>query len=158
MGRRFFKHLERWEKRLQVFVVVLFSLLVILQMFMTKDPLRLYLSFAEQMEGIPLANQDLAVTNLGQKEVGEVKIKIDSYFILSQVIVYVNGKETASFQEREILLPVKVGDEIMIDGTAYPYPITFKVSAVSRGVCWPPVNYRVTTDTSRVSLGKVRIK
>lgn len=158
MGRRFFEHLERWEKRLQVFVVLLFSLLIILQMFMTKDPFRFYLSFAEQMEGIPLSNQDLAVTNPGQKEVGEVKIEICSYFILPRVVVYVNGREAASFQEREVLLPVQAGDEIVVDGTAYQYPITFQVSTVSKGVSWPPVNYQVTTDASRVSLGKVGIK
>ena len=57
MGRRFFERLERWEKKLQVFVVVLFSLLIVLQLLMTKEPIRFYLSFAEQMEGIPLSDQ-----------------------------------------------------------------------------------------------------
>ncbi|HHY31170.1 MAG TPA: hypothetical protein GX520_10940 [Syntrophaceticus sp.] len=158
MGRHFFERLERWEKGLQVIVVLLFSLLVFFQMFMGKEPIRFYLSFAEQMEGVPLSSQDLAVTSLRQKEVGEVKLKIDSYFILPGAAVYINGKKAAGFQEREVLLPVKAGDEIVLDGTAYPYPITFQVSAVSQGVCWPPVNYRVTTDTSRASLGKVRIE
>jgi hypothetical protein len=158
MGRHFFERLERWEKGLQVIVVLLFSLLVFFQMFMGKEPIRFYLSFAEQMEGVPLSSQDLAVTSLRQKEVGEVKLKIDSYFILPGAAVYINGKKAAGFQEREVLFPVKAGDEIVLDGSAYPYPITFQVSAVSQGVCWPPVNYRVRTDTSRVSLGKVRIE
>jgi hypothetical protein len=62
MGRHFFERLERWEKGLQVIVVLLFSLLVFFQMFMGKEPIRFYLSFAEQMEGVPLSSQDLAVT------------------------------------------------------------------------------------------------
>lgn len=157
MGKHFFQHLERWEKRLQVFIIILFSLLVILQTLMMKDPIRFYLSFAEQMEGIPLSNQ-MTLTSLSQKEVGKVKIKIQGYYNLSRAVVYINGKRAAIFQEQEVLLPVRVGDEIIIDGTAYSYPITFQVSEVSQGVCWPPVNYQVTTDTSRVSLGKVRIK
>jgi hypothetical protein len=122
MGRHFFERLERWEKGLQVIVVLLFSLLVFFQMFMGKEPIRFYLSFAEQMEGVPLSSQDLAVTSLRQKEVGEVKLKIDSYFILPGAAVYINGKKAAGFQEREVLLPVKAGDEIVLDGTAYPYP------------------------------------
>lgn len=158
MGRRFFERLERWEKKLQVFVVVLFSLLIVLQLLMTKEPIRFYLSFAEQMEGIPLSDQNLAVTNPGRQDVGTVKVKICSHFVLPQVVVYVNGQEAANFQEREVSLSVRPGDEIIIDGTAYPYPILFQVSETSKKVCWPQVNYQVTTDTSRVSLGKVRFE
>jgi hypothetical protein len=158
MGRRFFERLERWEKKLQVFVVVLFSLLIVLQLLMTKEPIRFYLSFAEQMEGIPLSDQSLKVANSSWQDVGSVKVKICSHFVLPQVVVYVNGQEAANFQEREVSLSVRAGDEIIIDGTAYPYPILFQVSETSKNVCWPQVNYQVTTDTSRVSLGKVRFE
>jgi hypothetical protein len=75
MGRRFFERLERWEKKLQVFVVVLFSLLIVLQLLMTKEPIRFYLSFAEQMEGIPLSDQSLKVANSSWQDVGSVKVK-----------------------------------------------------------------------------------
>lgn len=158
MGRQFFKRLERWEQRLQIIVILLFSLLVVLQMFMAKDPLRFYLSFAEQMEGVPLYNQDMGVAKPGQEQNGEIKIKMHGYFVLPRVVILINGSEVASFQEREISLAVQAGDEITIDGTAYPYPITFQVSAVSQGVSWPPINYQVSTDNSRVSLGKVKMK
>ncbi len=158
MGRNFFERLEHWEKGLQIILALLFSLLVTLQMFMTNDPIRFYLSFAEQMEGVPWSEQSFAVTQPGQKAVGEVKIKLCSYFILPRVIVYVNGKETASFEEREILLSVRAGDEIIVDGTAYSYPLKYQVSSVSPGVCWPEINYQVTTNASRASLGKVQIE
>jgi hypothetical protein len=102
MGRRFFERLERWEKKLQVFVVVLFSLLIVLQLLMTKEPIRFYLSFAEQMEGIPLSDQSLKVANSSWQDVGSVKVKICSHFVLPQVVVYVNGQEAANFQEREV--------------------------------------------------------
>ncbi len=158
MGREFFKRLERWEKRLQVFVVILFSLLVILQPFMSRDPLRFYMSFAEKMEGVPLSGHFSAVNNQDRGRVGYVKIEMQNYFILPRAVVSVNGEDAAAFEERDVLLTVEAGDEIVIDGTAYPYPITFQVSSVSEGVCWPPVNYQVSTDSSRVSLGKVKFE
>ncbi|HBI27929.1 MAG TPA: hypothetical protein DDY25_09395, partial [Peptococcaceae bacterium] len=112
MGRRFIERLERWEKRLQVFVVLLFSLLIVVQLLMTKDPIRFYLSFAEQMEGIPVSEHNLAVTDPGRQEVGSVKVKICGHFVLPQAAIYVNGQKVADFQEREVLLSVRAGDEI----------------------------------------------
>ena len=158
MERRFIERLERWEKRLQVFVVLLFSLLIVVQLLMTKDPIRFYLSFAEQMEGIPVSEHNLAVTDPGRQEVGSVKVKICGHFVLPQAAIYVNGQKVADFQEREVLLSVRAGDEIIIDGTAYLCPIVFQVSETSNKVCWPQVNHQVTTDASRVSLGQVRFE
>lgn len=159
MGRRFFEHLERWEKRLQVFVVLLFSLLIVVQLLMTKDPIRFYLSYAEQMERIPVSGHNLVVTDHpGRQGPGSVKVEICGYFALPQAAIYVNGEQAANFQEREVLLSVRPGDEIVIDGTVYSYPIVFQVSETSEQVCWPQVNHQVTTDASRVSLGQVRFE
>jgi hypothetical protein len=158
MRRSIFDRMERWEKGLQIFLVILFSLMVILQVVMTKEPFRFYLSFAERMEGIPWPQGSSMVTQPAGEAVGEIKIELCNYFILPQAAVYVNGKKTAGFEEREVLLTVRPGDEIILDGTAYPYPLTFQVCAVSSGVSWPPINYQVTTDKSRVSLGKVKME
>ena len=56
-----------------------------------------------------------------------------------------------------MLLTVRPGDEIIVDGTSYPYPLTFQVSAVSENLSWPPLHMQVTTDGSQVSLGKLKI-
>lgn len=158
MGNNFFDRLEQWEKWLQVVLAVSFAFLVILQVFMTQDPLRFYLSFAERMEGVPWPGGEPAVTLPVQKRVGKVKIKLCSYFSFPGVVVLVNGREVAGFQDKEVTLHVRSGDEIMVDGSAYACRLIFQVTAVSRDVCWPPADYLVTTDASRVSLGKVRIE
>lgn len=103
-----FERLERWEKSCK-FCCGSFSLLIVLQLLMTKEPIRFYLSFAEQMEGIPLSDQSLKVANSSWQDVGSVKVKICSHFVLPQVVVYVNGQEAANFQEREVSLSVRAG-------------------------------------------------
>ncbi|MFY9141214.1 MAG: hypothetical protein WBJ83_01195 [Thermacetogeniaceae bacterium] len=155
--RRFFQRLEHWEKRLQLLLVILFSLLVILQVVMAREPFRFYLSFAERMEGIPWPQGSSMVTKFAGQAVGEVKIELCNYIIHTKAAVYINDKKAASFEDREVLLTVRPGDEIIVDGTAYPYPLTFQVSAVSENVSWPPLNQQVTTKGSQVSLGKVKI-
>lgn len=158
MGRKFFDRLEQWEKGLQVILALSFAFLVILQVLMTQEPFRFYLSFAERMEGISWPEGEPATGLLPPETVGEVKIKLCSYFLLPKAAVFVDGKEVARFQEQEILLQVRSGDELLIDGSAYDCPLTFQVTAVSPEVCWPPANYRVTTNASRVSLGTVRME
>jgi len=47
----FFQRLERWEKRLQLLLIVLFSLMVIFQVVMTREPFRFYLSLLRGWKG-----------------------------------------------------------------------------------------------------------
>jgi len=154
--RRIFQALERWEKRLQLLLIILFSLMVVFQVVMMREPFRFYLSFAERMEGIPWPQGSSMVTQSAGQAVGEVRIELCNYIIHTKAAVYINDKKAASFEDREVLLTVRPGDEIIVDGTAYPYPLTFQVSAVSENVSWPPKRQQVTTDGSRVSLGKVK--
>jgi len=69
----FFQRLERWEKRLQLLLIVLFSLMVIFQVVMTREPFRFYLSFAERMEGVPWPQDSSMVTKFAGQAVGRGK-------------------------------------------------------------------------------------
>lgn len=158
MGIKFFGRLEQWEKGLQVILALFFAFLIIFQILMAREPFRFYLSFAERMEGIPWSEGEPAASFLSSEAVGEIKIKLCSYFLLPKAAVFINGREAARFQEQEVILRVRSGDELLIDGSAYDCPLIFQVTAVSSGVCWPPANYRVTTNASQVSLGKVQIE
>lgn len=158
MGKSIFDRLEQWEQKLKVILALFFSFLIVLQILLTQEPVRFYLSFAERLEGVPWPGGEAAVVFPLPSATGEVKIRLCSYFSFPQAVVLVNGREVADFRDGEVAVKVHSGDEIMIDGSAYDCQLAFQVTAVSRGVVWPPVDYRVTTDASQVSLGKVWIE
>lgn len=158
MGKSIFDRLEYWEQKLKVILALFFSFLIVLQILLTQEPVRFYLSFAERLEGVPWPGRESAAAFSLPTATGEVKIRVCSYFSLPRAVVLVNGREVADFQDGEVSLKVCSGDEIVIDGSTYDCQLVFQITAVSMGVLWPPVDYRVTTDASQVSLGRVWIE
>ncbi len=158
MPGSFFHKLEKWERRLQAFLIICFVGLVILQLMFTKEPFRFYLSFAERLEGVPWSEENLPAAVQAEERLGRIEIALTGYFSLPRAVVLVNGREAAKFTEREVWIKVKEGDEIQIDGSAYACPLNFQVVKCSPEVIWPLVNYHVTTNGSRVSMGKVELK
>ncbi len=158
MDARFFRSLERWGKKLQVVVIILLSTLVSLQIVMAEDSDRFYLTFAEQLEGVPDRSQYSVVQGLERNVVGEIKIEADTPFPLPEVAVCINGKQVANFQKEQVEISVRTGDDLAIDGTAYPYTILFRVKAVSEGICWPRAGCQIETCGDWSGMGKVRIE
>lgn len=154
----FFSKLEKWEKGVQVILVICLVSLITLQLSFTQEPFRFYLSFAERLEGIPWEEEDFFAIVQGRKCLGSVKIVLCGYFILPRAVVLINGQPVARFTNHAVLIDVKNGDEIRIDGSAYSCPLTFRVEKVSPGVAWPMINYQVKTEGSVASLGKVEMK
>lgn len=68
----------------------------------------------------------------------------------------VNGRELAAFRERELVAPVKDGDLIEIDGTAYAGAVTFRIVGASANISSPRVGDQVTTRGSIEQFARVR--
>lgn len=84
--------------------------------------------FYEQMEGNPLSAEvflfvpckmELSLTNMGQ---------------CLDMKVMVNGEERDSFREKSLLLDLKDGDVVQLDGTNVPVLAQVQISAVSRNI------------------------
>lgn len=68
----------------------------------------------------------------------------------------VNGREVGSFRERELVAPVKAGDLVEVDGTAYAGAVTFRIVGASADVREPRVGDQVTTRGSIEQFARVR--
>lgn len=62
--------------------------------------------------------------------------------------VLVNGAEVATFRSKQVVVAVKAGDLVELDGTAYSGAVTFRIVTVSAGIKAPRVGDEVTTRAS----------
>ncbi len=89
---------------------------------------------------------------------GKIEIVLLEHVAFPEVFVLINGRPVANFNKQRVLIGIQEGDEILIDGSRHEGPLTFRVKELSSGVLWPPSDYLVTTCSSSVSLGKVKMK
>lgn len=157
MGRDFFDDVSGWEKGLHITLVLSFSLLLILQVISTVEPFRFYLNSTERFEGVawPPGNHSRAS---GSSRHSKIEVELLEHAASPRVFVLINGRPAAIFNKQRVLIGVQEGDEILIDGSKLGGPLTFRVKGLSSQVLWPPSDYLITTNSSRVSLGKVKMK
>lgn len=153
MRRSCFNALEKIEKGLRVVVIITFACFIALHTFLDQEPYHFYWSLADYLDGESLP----AVPSLAADREGILILALDERSRLATPLVRINGNNIASFSSQTIMLRVRNGDLITIDGTDCDDTLTYRVIAVSPGVNWPQSNYCVHTRASSVLLGKVLI-
>jgi hypothetical protein len=156
---------EKIEKALMRIVIIGFVLIVIVQGVMTNDPIRLYLSWGERMEGqileFPVASQNEPVENepiTVNSPQAVLTLSVDQFSSLPRAKILVNDEERSVFDSREIEVPVMAGDIIEIDCTQYDFPIKFAVKGTSENLSYPEQGKVYTANKSIVMIGKVIVK
>ncbi len=157
--------IDRIEKSLIRFVVIAIVIMVVVQGFLSIDPVRLYLSWGERMEGQSI---QLPVTKTSENAdpdselvvspQARIAIEISQFSSLPKAKVLVNGVERAAFTGKRVSLAVKADDTVEIDSTAYNFPIEFGVATVSSNLVFPETGHKYTANQSVVMIGKVIVK
>ena len=159
------KILDKTEKILLRTVVMGMVLLVVVQGIMVNEPARLFLSWAERMEGQTLkfpaavnqedTEQESPAINSPQ---AAMTISIQQFSSLPQTKVLINGEERAFFEKKEMEIPLMAGDTIEIDCTSYNFPVEFSIDTTSENLAWPEKGKTFTANQSIVMIGKVIVK
>lgn len=159
--RRFIHSVEKYLIRL---IVLSLAAVVAVQGLMTQDPLRLYLSWGERLEGQILEYPAVADTPTpvppreAESPDAVLSIIADKYSALPRAVILVNGKELARFDNREVRLQVMAGDIIEIDSTSYDFPIDYRIKSVSDNLSFPEKDTVYTANQSMVMVGKIIVK
>lgn len=159
--RRFVNSVEKYLIRL---IVLSLITVVAAQGLMTQDPLRLYLSWGERLEGQILEYPAVADTPapVPPREVESpdavLSIVAEKYSALPRAVILVNGKELTRFTDREVRLQVMAGDIIEIDSTSYDFPIDYRIKSVSENLSFPEKDTVYTANQSMVMVGKIIVK
>ncbi|HNX28612.1 MAG TPA: hypothetical protein PKN87_04275 [Syntrophomonadaceae bacterium] len=159
------KLLDKIEKIIIRVIVLGIVVLVVVQGVMVHEPARLYLSWAERMEGqileYPVAgNQEDAENEPAAVKSPQavLKLTISQFSSLPRAKILINGQEQAAFDNREMEIPLMAGDIIEIDCTGYDFPVEFVIEATSENMAWPQQGKTYTANQSIVMIGKVIVK
>lgn len=154
--------LERYLIRSIVFTLIA---LVVVQGFMTKDPIRFYLSFSERLEGQTIEypvhsidNEQEDLTQPVENPYALITITVDKFSSLPNAKVLVNGKEITDFTDREVQLKIMAGDVLEIDSTSYNFPVDYNITKVSDNLSFPEQGSTYTANGSLVMIGKIIVK
>lgn len=155
---------HRFERYLIRFILITLVCVITVQGLMTHDSFRLYLSWAERMEGQDIyypVNRE----NVAEKTTVKIKspqasmvITIESFSSLPLAKIIINGRVKSSFENRAVKLTVKAGDKIEIDSTSYAFPVKYRITTVSTNVGFPEANACYTANQSIVMIGNVIVK
>lgn len=144
--------------------------IVVVQGIMTHDPLRLYLSWSERMEGqvveYPAASN--ATDNGRNKQQADILqarspqagliLTVEEFSSLPRTVILVNGREKARFDNKEVKLLVQAGDVVEIDSSAYSFPVKYRIKNVSRNLSFPDQGAEYTANQGIAMIGKIIVK
>lgn len=157
---------EKIEKILMRIIVLGIVLLVLVQGVMTSDPIRLYLSWAERMEGqileFPVASRQQQAPESQPIAIGSpqavVTLSVSQFSSLPKAKILINDQERAVFDNREMEIPLMAGDIIEVDCTQYDFPIEFTIKGTTENLAYPEQGKSYTANQSIVMIGKVIVK
>ena len=162
---------DKCEFVLKVFILVAGLLLLCSQLMLTYKPVRLHLSYVEQIEGrgiegqrVKIAAESPEITEKSVAAAPEAPGDEKRLLVITaqeagphiQALVIVNGKGIP-FRQDEVTLEVQEGDVLEIDARADKLR-NFRISARHNDIEYPVSGTTVETDGNKVFLGKVRFK
>ncbi len=158
-------YIRKIEKGLMKFVVLGIVIMVVVQGFMSVDPIRLYLSWGERMEGEPIQLPVATTSENADPDADQaispqarVAIEISQFSSLPRAQILVNGQTKAAFTGKRATVTVDAGDTIEIDATAYNFPIEFNIAAVSSNLAFPEKGQVYAANQGIVMIGKSIVK
>ena len=154
MGRRF-KHRSRdWGEKILIFLIVIFSLLLIIsQALLYKDSSRQYLSFVDKAEGdsvllrmpviaekpVTITDNSLAASRgISSRSTSRLAIKILSPTVAGDIFVKVNGIRRGDFRDGEVDCVVYEGDYVEIDARSSEEAVKFSLEAEGPELTFAP--------------------
>lgn len=155
------------EKYLIRFIVIGFVVLVIAQGIMTNDPMRLYMSWGERMEGqsieFPVSTGEIDTEqDNSSMQVNSpyavLVLSIEKFSSLPNAVILVNGKEVQRFTDKEVRLKLIAGDVVEIDSSRYNFPVEYKVTNVSNNLAFPERGQVFTGNQGMVMIGQIIVK
>lgn len=159
------KLIDKTEKILIRTIVLGMVLLAVVQGVMVNEPARLYLSWAERLEGeivkYPAASSwegaDSEPIVIASPQ-AVLTLSLQQFSSLPQAKILLNDQEWASFESREVEISLIGGDIIEVDCTAYNFPVEFVIESVSENMAWPEPGKSFSANQSIVMIGKVIVK
>jgi hypothetical protein len=132
--------------------LVAFAIMVFVQIALLKSGVRTFLSVDTGFEGSPLEVEEYLF------EEGIVVIRLLSHSLCNDLKILVNGSEAARFTENELIISVKDGDVIEIDGSNIDSSVEVSIVSTSSNVQLDSTSRQFKIKSVKKKLARVRVK
>lgn len=154
MGKRVKKsehvYFVSFDNLIAFFVIVGFLTMIVTQMLMLNDNIRVFLNSTERIEGINI--------NTYLSKEGTVKLELVNMDKAPNAFVLINGVPKYSFKNKFVDIDIEHGELIEIDGTKYNQTLYIKVADSSDNVIEPQKTAVVKVNGAIEVLGRVKLK
>jgi hypothetical protein len=168
---------DRVERFVMQVVILGLVALVLIQTLQVIPSIRRHMSLIDALEGVTAGEmlswtqgteaQRTAQQGQGQLLAGQVAGEAVSAYSLTVVLVsqrsapaarlLLDGQPAGSFSSGSVTVKVKPGQQVAVDGTGSPHPLTFRVAGAF-GLSSPAPGVSITIHGDRRSLGTVQVK
>ncbi|WP_434579114.1 hypothetical protein [Thermoanaerobacterium thermosaccharolyticum] len=154
MGKRIKKsghvYFISFDNLIAFFVMAGFLTVIITQVLMLNDNIRVFLNSTEKIEGINI--------NTYLSKDGTLKLELVNMEKAPSAYVLINGDPKYSFKNKSVDISIKQGELIEIDGTKYKQTLYIKVADSSDNVIEPQRTAVVKVSGDIEVVGRVRLK
>ncbi|WKV09043.1 hypothetical protein Q2T46_00860 [Thermoanaerobacterium sp. CMT5567-10] len=154
MGKRIKKsghvYFISFDNLIAFFVIAGFLTVVITQVLMLNDNIRVFLNSTEKIEGINI--------NTYLSKDGTLKLELVNMEKAPNAYVLINSDPKYSFKNKSVDISIKQGELIEIDGTKYKQTMYIKVVDSSDNVIEPQRTAVIKVDGGIEVVGRVRLK
>jgi|GEM_PF-1600899 len=154
MGKRIKKsrhvYFISFDNLIAFFVMAGFLTVIITQVLMLNDNIRVFLNSTEKIEGINI--------NTYLSKDGTLKLELVNMEKAPNAYVLINGDPKYSFKNKSVDISIKQGELIEIDGTKYKQTLYIKVADSSDNVIEPQRTAVVKVNGDIEVVGRVRLK
>jgi hypothetical protein len=140
------------EKMLFLSVIIVFILMLLVQAALTNPTVRTFLNGHSTSEGIPLEQEEYLFSQ------GQIELKLLSENANENLKVLLNGDEITAFSQDTILLTVKNGDIVEIDGSDTPGGNEVEIVSKSDNVITDCQGKKLSVDKDVKQLVKLRVE
>ena len=132
--------------------IILFTIMIIMQGILTIPAARTSLVTNRELEGKPLGTEEYLYAQ------GEIVLGLKGKKTDENLKILINGKEIASFQTSNVILTVKDGDVLEVDGSDVPNSVEIEVANTSGNIIPGIIGKRVIVNSEVKKLTRVRMK
>lgn len=140
------------EKVLAISFVIVFSVMICVQAILATPHLRTLIAEDIEFEGTPVSTQEYLY-----KE-GEITLELLNENSDQGLKVLKNGDEAGDFSNKNVILKVKEGDVIEIDGTVSSGESMVSVKACSNNMDMSCIGKNITVNNDVKSLIKIKME
>lgn len=160
--RRYAAMADRLEGFLFRLVVILLVILAVGQTLLSEDSTRVFLSYADRLEGLPLETVEpwgdetpAAPAPKPAPSGGNLSVALINRPAAPQAFLLVNGRRVGDFRGGKVEVAVQPGDFVAVDVTAYAEILGFRVVDVGGRILRPAQGLEVYAAGAVESLGPV---